>query len=339
MLVKATDTSMASTTVKVAIDVIDVREAPKIDDEDADATPAENLTATTTVEKNSGDDTDIATTTVLSTYAATDDEDDQGSETTLKWSLEGADKDMFALCDEDDGDVCTNPNGVDSPANLIISLRFKENPDFEARADSGGNNVYNVTVVATDSDRQTASRNVAVTLTNVEENGTVTLDRVQPEVGSAITATLSDPDGGVSGVTWQWQSQETGSRPAPDPDTAWTDIRGATSRAYTPVAEDVSDTGTFLRAFAEYTDNFRRNDDPDTQNIDESQEKDEAVDGISYHVVVGTVDGNRPPAFGDQDLDTPGTQDTQATRRVNENSGHYTTVGMPVKAVDNDPAN
>ena len=112
-------------------------------------------------------------------------------------------------------------------------------------------------------------------------------------------------------------------------------IPNATSRAYTPVRDDVSVTGMFLRATAEYTDNFRPTDEPGT-NIDESQKKDKA-NGVSYHTVQDTVDGNRAPAFGDQDPDTDGTQDTQATRRVNENSPQGTTIGKPVTAVDNDP--
>ena len=55
--------------------------------------------------------------------------------------------------------------------------------------------MYNVTVVVTDSDNNTDSRDVAVTVTNVEEDGTVTLSNLQPEDGVPITATLTDPDG------------------------------------------------------------------------------------------------------------------------------------------------
>ena len=335
VLVKATDTSMASTTVKVEIRVVDVREAPEIDDENADndSDTDDNLATKSVPEKNT------ATSTVLSTYAAEDDEDDSPTPSASKWSLEGADKDMFVLCKENAVETCTDSTSDtdDSDNDNTVSLRFKEIPNFEARS----NSVYRVTVVATDSDGQTASRNVAVTVTNIEEDGEVILSSVQPEVGTPITATLSDPDGGESGITWQWQSQEDTSRDAlNDADTAWPDIRGATSRSYTPVADDVSsdptNTGIFLRATAEYTDNFRPEDNPNT-NDDESQEKDNADGTTSYHPVLATVDGNRSPAFGDQDPNTDGIQDTQATRRVNENSGQYTTVGIPVTAVDHDP--
>ena len=45
---------------------------------------------------------------------------------------------------------------------------------------------------------------VKVTVTNVDEKGTVTLSKTQPRVGIAVTATLTDPDGSISGLTWQW---------------------------------------------------------------------------------------------------------------------------------------
>ncbi|MCY4517129.1 MAG: hypothetical protein OXB99_07830 [Acidimicrobiaceae bacterium] len=43
---------------------------------------------------------------------------------------------------------------------------------------------------------------VTVTVTNVDELGTVTFDSDAPAVGTALTASLEDPDGRVSGETW-----------------------------------------------------------------------------------------------------------------------------------------
>ena len=77
-----------------------------------------------------------------------------------------------------------------------------------------------------------------------DDDGTVTLSTRTPEVGSEITATLSDPDGGVTGATWQWAKSSNGS-------TGWTDIQGAASASYTPGR---SDAGAFLRATASYDD-------------------------------------------------------------------------------------
>ncbi len=77
-----------------------------------------------------------------------------------------------------------------------------------------------------------------------DDDGVVTLSTRAPEVGSAITASLSDPDGGVTGETWQWAKSSNGA-------TGWTDIQGATSASYTPGR---SDTGVFLRATVSYND-------------------------------------------------------------------------------------
>ena len=59
-----------------------------------------------------------------------------------------------------------------------------------------------------DSNDMTASRDVAVTVTNMEEDGIVTLSNRQPAVGTPITATLSDADGGVTNLTWMWRSND-----------------------------------------------------------------------------------------------------------------------------------
>ena len=91
-----------------------------------------------------------------------------------------------------------------------VTLRFKDPQRQTSRTptDSGGNNVYNVTVTVTDSRGRTDSVDVAVTVENVEEIGKVTLSNRQPEVGVAIRAMLTDPDDGVRDVTWQWATAD-----------------------------------------------------------------------------------------------------------------------------------
>ena len=74
--------------------------------------------------------------------------------------------------------------------------------------------------------------------------GSVTLSPVgAPEVGTEITATLIDPDGGVTGETWQWQRSAD--------EVTWTAIDGASTASYTPVEADV---GMMLRANVSYSD-------------------------------------------------------------------------------------
>ena len=73
--------------------------------------------------------------------------------------------------------------------------------------------------------------------------GVVTVRPATAEVGTELTATLSDADGVVSIGGWQWH------RRAPEA-TDWTPVSGATA-AYTPVS---ADAGQYLQATVGYTD-------------------------------------------------------------------------------------
>ena len=84
---------------------------------------------------------------------------------------------------------------------------------------------------------------VTVSVGNVDEAGAVTFDSDPPRAGSPLTANLSDPDEGVSGLTWAWQVSADG--------TSWAAIDGASGASYTPSAGDV---GSYLRATASYSD-------------------------------------------------------------------------------------
>ena len=67
-------------------------------------------------------------------------------------------------------------------------LTFKEkSPDYEMPADRNKDNVYKVTVVVSDdgSPKLTDKRQVEVTVTDVEENGEVTLSSVHPRLLSS----------------------------------------------------------------------------------------------------------------------------------------------------------
>ena len=110
--------------------------------------------------------------------------------------------------------------------------------DFEDKSS------YMVTVRATDPDGADDTITVTVAVTNVDEDGVVTLSEMQPRVGAAVTASLDDPDGGVTGTTWQWANSD------PSAGT-FADIDGATSASYTPVEADVD---MYLVAMAMYDD-------------------------------------------------------------------------------------
>ena len=102
---------------------------------------------------------------------------------------------------------------------------------------------YIVTVTAKDTSEATDSVMVTINVTNVDEDGTVTLSS-ETKVGVAITATLTDADGSVTGTTWQWASSDA-------MDGTYTNIAAATLDSYTPVEGDAN---MYLRATAMYTD-------------------------------------------------------------------------------------
>ena len=296
-----------SATVEVTISVTAVDEPPIFD---AGATGV------------SFDETEGEIGEALSTYTATDAE--AGDDVTpVTLGIRGADSSKFTFV-----------NG---------ELKFKGAPNFEKPADADKDNVYEVTITATDGNANMATRNVKVTVTNAEEDGKVTLSQPRPRVGLAITAGYSDPDGGLASATWQWwRTNENNPETAPTLpteltdaalDTAWDIIEGATSATYTPVADDEadeSDVGRHLLAVVSYTDAKR--------NVGSDNEFDDAARDRAGLVSVNPVaedTRNRAPVFGDEDSDTPGTQNQTAMREVEENT--KANVGSAVTAEDPDP--
>ena len=175
---------------------------------------------------------------------ATDPNDD-----TLTYTVEG---DAAANFDVDANGQMT--------ATVSLDYEAKGSHSFTAKVSdpAGGNDVLTVNM----------------TVNNVEEVGVVTFDSdTQPEANVALTASLTDPDGGVTGENWQWQS-------AASTDGPWNDLTGATSATYTPTADDVDD---YLQATVSYTDGH--GDDTDNAS---------AINALPV-----TPEPNRPPQFGE----------------------------------------
>ena len=162
---------------------------------------------------------------LLWTYAAADHEDD-ANDVELGWELVGADRSKLVI-DAADG-----------------MLKFVENPDFEKPADANKNNVYEVTVVVTDSDGLTDTLAVRVEVTNAEEDGVVTFTVGQPRAGVPLTAMLEDPDGDETGHEWQWMVADSSGATG-------TAIDGATAATFTPRDSDLA---KFLSVEVKYTD-------------------------------------------------------------------------------------
>ena len=287
--VTATDPFGASDSSMVAIMVTDVNEAP-------------TLTAVTTSIDRAETDQELGP---WPTYTATD-ADAADMDDDLEWSLAGADSSKFSI----------NESGATGA--LVFKAAPAPLPDYESPGDSNRNNVYEVTVVVTDSKGNSDEQDVTVKVTNVEEPGTVTLFPLQPQVDVPVTATLADPDNvTVSSVSWQWyrgDSAEDASECA-DADSDDCFIKGATSATYTPVADD---TGKTLTAVATYTDGFG---------------EDVATGTLENNILVLADPRNKAPVFPDRDSRTDGRQ-TDQKRTVAEDLDAPRNIGDPVIAMD-----
>ena len=208
----------------------------------------------------------------------------------IEWSLSGPDASLFGI----DGGVLT----------------FRDPPDFEdprsAASTDGpeGRNLYRVTIEASG-----GTHDVAVTVTDVDEAGTVSIDRPQPQVDRPLGASFSDEDAGLTDKRWQWA--RSGER------SVWRDIEGATSQQLTPVP---ADTGMYLRATVTYADKFGAN---------------KTASGVSARRVEARTLSNAAPSFGhqDEDRDTPY---IDITRSVAENTAAGTILAGSVSATDAD---
>ena len=113
----------------------------------------------------------------------------------------------------DDAGLFELATTLPTPADGSKILSFKKNPDFEMPGDRNQDNVYEVTVRASDGTLN-ADRMVTVKVTNDDElkSAKVTLSSEDALVGVELTATLTDLEGGVSasgqitGQKWTWHS-------------------------------------------------------------------------------------------------------------------------------------
>ncbi len=209
----------------------------------------------------------------VASYTGTDPERD-----TLTWTVSG---NVFWISDRG-------------------QLYFLTPPSFEQRTS------YTVSVMAADDGGLTGSLSVTVTMTDVEEDGVVTLSPLRGWEGTRFTASLADGDGSVSGRTWQWQRSSNRS--------SWQDIPGATSSssssAYTAQAEDVD---MYLRATISYTDRL-------------------GSGKMASAVLAGQIGDASPPQNNEPEF-----TDTTYTRNVGQGTAAGRSIGSPVRATDDDP--
>ena len=158
----------------------------------------------------------------------------------LTYSLSGTDAEDFEI-DRDTGE-----------------LTFAAVPNFEDPVDADTSNDYTVVVTVTDPRGETDTLTVNVTVTNDNDpgvanpivvTGTPTANAGYAVVGDVLRAgTINDPDGAVSGQSYQWQEYN-------ETDSTWKDIASATAETYTVAGSSsvVGDAGKDIRVVTTYT--------------------------------------------------------------------------------------
>ena len=331
LVVKATDSAGGETEgtegtdaddLTVTITLLNVNEAPEWDDDDAvGVVTADNIEGI--VERNEGGFAELWN-AVVSTYRVDDPEGVNINEG--KWSLSGDDAAKFELT---------------GTADNFRTLQFKEEADFEAKADQNRDNIYEVTVVASDGTKR-AERSVTVKITDSDELGKITLSPENPVARSAVTATPTDSDGDVINAVWTWYSltsAETADGTIAGALAGTTNvIVGETSDTYTPTSDDI---GQHLVAVAVYMDRTEDEDntvtpeDPTSIGLDGVRFDNRAESNPSAPVT--DVPGNKAPEFR---------EGRAATRYVEEDDApgdlvarDPETIGAPLAIDDDDLPN
>ena len=170
----------------------------------------------------------------------------------------------FSSKDPEDMGIHWDVTGVDADDFSISGgvLTFNDSPNFEDPTDRGydandngdftddgdfapDDNMYQITIRASEMresgrmDRALSTEtHVTVEVTNEPEDGTVTIDLRQPEVGTPIRAKVTDPDLGLANYDWTWYVS-TVTNPVDDAENHWAAVTGTTldqmTTSYTPV--------------------------------------------------------------------------------------------------------
>ena len=167
----------------------------------------------------------------VGTVAATDDDGD-----TVYYSLGGPDAGAFT------SETSLSQPGASIILQVFTALDYETKQSYSLvlsvtdREDEDGNPQTNHTVDDT--------VQITVNVLNVEEPGRLVINPVSLEQGINATASLTDPDGSLSNINWQWSRSDEGTGP-------FSDISGETGPNYVPV---LSDKHKFLRISVSYTD-------------------------------------------------------------------------------------
>ena len=251
--VQARDDALNTGTLDVVVTVTDVNEGPEI-------TGPQSLTFTE----------NQATDRVLATYSAADPEDTGAAIT--RWSLTGADS----------GDFTIDDNG---------QITFRNTPDHERPDDSGRDNVYNLSVRASDG-RYYGYLEVTVTVTDVNEAPAISASSktafTYRENGTAAIYTFKATDPERSAIEWS--------------------LSGADAADFT-----ITETGVLAFAGAADYENATDDDGDNVYDITVEARDDAFITG-TLDVVVTVTDVNEGPEISG--LQSLTFSENQATDRV-----------------------
>ena len=99
-------------------------------------------------------------------------------------------------------------SGDSSLRSTMVCLSSKTRQTSRTSRTSATDNIYNVTVRATDNGGLSDTRAVAVTVTNVDEDGTASFTGTLSG-GETLTASVTDPDGGITNKMYRWLREDT----------------------------------------------------------------------------------------------------------------------------------
>ena len=185
--------------IVVTINVTDVNEAPKV---------TEGAFELAVYESNSTDKDTVFDKYVGLGYMTDDDADPTNAnddpENDDRLALDPANPNLYKRSEEDLVDRAIWPEPIAGPDGALFEysipadgigrrLHFKEAPDFESPMDANRDNVYEVSVTVEDSAGAMGTRNVRVTVMNVDEAGKFVLSPEQPDDGMPVVATITGP--------------------------------------------------------------------------------------------------------------------------------------------------
>ena len=146
---------------------------------------------------------------------------------TLTYALAGTDAGTFDL-DPDTGQLSVkNALNYESKSSYSVTVTVSDGKNAAGEADTSLDDAIAVSIA----------------VVNVDEPGRISFNSATPQVGTPLTAILTDPDGNLRNDIWVWERSANRS--------SWDAIENHALATYTP---SDADAGQYLRAAVSYQD-------------------------------------------------------------------------------------